>query len=77
MFKNYIKVAFRNLKKNKTYTAINILGLALGLMVSIIVFLYVKSETSYEQHITDYQQIYRIGHKGKYDGASHRCSCFL
>ncbi len=61
MFKNYIKVAFRNLNKNKIYAAINILGLALGLMVSIIVFLYVKSETSYEKHITDYKQIYRVG----------------
>lgn len=61
MFKNYIKTAFRNLKKNKVYTAINILGLALGLMVSILVFLYVNSETSYEKHIQDYQQIYRVG----------------
>ena len=61
MFKNYIKVALRNLRKNRSYAFINILGLALGLMVSILVFLYVIDETSYEKHITDYQDIYRMG----------------
>ncbi|MFT4666605.1 MAG: putative ABC transport system permease protein [Polaribacter sp.] len=70
MFKNYIKVAIRNLKKNKIYAAINILGLALGLMVSIIVFLYVNSETNYERHITDFQQIYRVGIKANMMGQS-------
>ena len=61
MFKNYIKVALRNLRKNRSYAFINILGLAMGLMVSILVFLYVIDETSYEKHITDYQDIYRMG----------------
>lgn len=61
MIKNYIKVAFRNLIKNKAYAAINILGLALGLMVSLIVFLYVQEENGYEKHISDYNRIYRIG----------------
>ena len=68
MLKNYLKVAFRNLIKNKAYSAINILGLALGLMVSIIVFLYVIDETSYEKHIKDYDQIYRIGIKASLMG---------
>jgi putative ABC transport system permease protein len=70
MFKNYLKVAFRNLNKNKSYAAINILGLALGLMVSIMVFMYVGNETSYEKHITDYQQIYRMGIKANMMGQS-------
>ncbi len=61
MLKNYLKVALRNLNKNKTYAFINILGLALGLMVSIIVFLYVIEGTSYEKHTSDYKQIYRVG----------------
>ncbi|MEL6252052.1 MAG: ABC transporter permease [Bacteroidota bacterium] len=68
MLKNYLKVAIRNLIKNKAYSAINILGLALGLMVSIIVFLYVKDETSYEKHVKDYDQIYRIGIKASLMG---------
>jgi putative ABC transport system permease protein len=68
MFKNYIKVAFRNLRKNRAYSAINILGLAMGLMVSILVFMYVIDETSYDKHITDYQQIYRMGIKANMMG---------
>ncbi|MFT7604364.1 MAG: putative ABC transport system permease protein, partial [Saprospiraceae bacterium] len=70
MFKNYLKVALRNLNKNKSYTAINILGLALGLMVSIMVFMYVNAETSYEKHIADYKQIYRMGIKANMMGQS-------
>jgi putative ABC transport system permease protein len=61
MFKNYFKVALRNLNKNKAYAAINILGLALGLMATIIVFLYVRYETSYDEHWQDSDRIYRIG----------------
>ncbi|MCP4123611.1 MAG: FtsX-like permease family protein [Bacteroidetes bacterium] len=61
MFKNYLKVAFRNLNKNKGYAAINILGLALGLMATIIVFLFVRYETSYDKHFKDADRIYRIG----------------
>ena len=70
MLKNYLKVALRNLGKNRGYAAINILGLAMGLMVSILVFLYVIDETSYEKHITDYQDIYRIGIKANMMGQS-------
>jgi len=61
MIKNYIKIAFRSLKKNKTYALINILGLSLGLMVALIVYLFVKNETSYEKHIDGSERIYRIG----------------
>ena len=68
MLINYIKVALRNLSKNKAYAFINILGLSLGLMVSIIVYLYVIDETSYEKHITDYEDIYRIGIKAQMVG---------
>ena len=60
MFKNYLKVAFRSLNKNRVYAIINILGLALGLAVTILVFMFVKSETSYEKHWTGYDRVYRI-----------------
>ena len=63
MFKNYIKVAFRSLNKNRTYAIINILGLALGLAVTILVFMFVKDETSYEKHWNGYERIYRAGIK--------------
>ncbi|WP_034057610.1 ABC transporter permease [Lacinutrix jangbogonensis] len=63
MFKNYIKVAFRSLNKNRVYAVINILGLALGLAVTILVFLFIKDETSYEKHWSGYERIYRTGIK--------------
>jgi len=61
MFKNYLKVAFRSLNKNRIYAFINILGLALGLAVTILVFLFVKDETSYDKHWNDSGRIYRTG----------------
>lgn len=63
MFKNYLKVAFRSLKKNKTYAIINILGLALGLTVTVLVFLFIIDETSYEKHWSGYERVYRTGIK--------------
>ncbi len=63
MFKNYLKVAFRSLKKNKVYAIINILGLALGLTVTVLVFLFITDETSYEKHWSGYERIYRTGIK--------------
>jgi len=68
MFKNYLKVAFRSLNKNRVYAFINILGLALGLTVTILVFLFVKDETSYEKHWTGYERVYRMGIKGNLMG---------
>ena len=60
MFKNYIKVAFRSLNKNRAYAIINILGLALGLTVTILVFLFVKNETSYDKHWDGFDRTYRV-----------------
>ena len=61
MLKNYIKIAIRNLNKNRVFAIINILGLSLGLAISLIVFLYVKNELSYDKHNKDVERIYRIG----------------
>lgn len=61
MLKNYFKVAIRNLNKNRVFALINILGLSLGLTVSLIVFMFVKHELSYDKHNDDYQNIYRMG----------------
>lgn len=48
MFKNHIKIAFRSLSKNKGFTFINIVGLAVGLAVCIMIMLYVTHEMSYD-----------------------------
>jgi len=50
MFKNYLKVALRSLWKNKGFSAINIIGLAIGLAVCLLIVLYVVDELSYDKY---------------------------
>jgi len=68
MFKNYLKIALRSLNKNRVYAFINILGLALGLMVTILVFMFVIDELSYDKHWSGYDRIYRSGIKANLMG---------
>lgn len=60
MIKNYFKIAFRNLWKNKGYSAINIFGLAIGLATCLLITLYVTDELSYDRHFKNADRIYRI-----------------
>ena len=60
MFRNYFKISFRNLYKQKLYSAINIGGLAVGLTCFILIFLFVQHELSYDRSFENAGQIYRI-----------------
>ncbi len=60
MFKNFLKVALRNLWKNKAFSAINIAGLSVGLAVCLLIVLYVKDELSYDKYNAHSENIYRI-----------------
>ena len=60
MFRNYLKVAVRNLLRHKIYAFINVLGLAVGIAASVLIFLYVKDETSYDRFHAKSDRIYRI-----------------
>jgi len=60
MFRNYLTIAIRNLISHKLYSAINILGLAIGLACVILIALFVRYETSYDKHWSKADQIYRI-----------------
>ena len=60
MFKNYFKVALRNLWKNKAFSAINIVGLATGLAVCLLIVLYVVDELSYDKYNINADRIYRL-----------------
>ncbi|HTH55343.1 MAG TPA: ABC transporter permease [Cyclobacteriaceae bacterium] len=60
MFKNYIKIAFRNLARNKVYSGINIFGLALGVACCLLLSLYIQDEMSYDKHHQRSEDIYRI-----------------
>ncbi len=60
MFKNYLKTAFRSLLKNKGFTAINILGLALGLTTCLLIVFYVVDELSYDRYNVKHDRIFRV-----------------
>lgn len=60
MFKNYIKIAFRNLIKNKVNAFISIIGLSLGLVVCILLLFYVQNELSYDRYHENSENIYRL-----------------
>ena len=66
MFKNNIKIAWRQLFKNKSYAAINIVGLTIGLAVCFLLFLWVKDELSYDQFHKNADRIYRSQWEAKY-----------
>src|SRR4051812_8143243 len=61
MFKNYFKTAIRNLKRNKSYAVINVLGLAVGIAASLLIFLVIQFETSFDNSHKKRSSIYRIG----------------
>jgi putative ABC transport system permease protein len=60
MLKNYIKIAFRNLVKHKSYSLINIIGLAMGMACVILLMLFIRFEFSYDRFHTDADDLYRI-----------------
>jgi putative ABC transport system permease protein len=68
MIRNYIKTAFRNLLKNKGFTAINILGLALGLATCLLIVFYVFDELSFDRFNTKADRIYRVNENVKFGG---------
>ena len=68
MFKNYIIVAWRNLLKNKTFSLLNIVGLAVGLACFILIAMYVMDELSYDKHNEKADRIYRINSDIRFGG---------
>jgi putative ABC transport system permease protein len=60
MFKNYFKVAFRNLRKSPSFSFINISGLAIGMACCLLILLYVSDELSYDNFHPKADRIYRI-----------------
>jgi predicted permease len=60
MFRNYFKIALRNLLKNSTYSFVNIGGLAVGLASAIFIFLWIADEYSFNQFHTNYNRIYQL-----------------
>ncbi|MEO5592762.1 MAG: ABC transporter permease [Chitinophagaceae bacterium] len=68
MNKNYLKIAWRNLLKNKAFSFINILGLSIGISVCFIIMLYVQDELSYDRFNKNTDRIVRIFFKASING---------
>lgn len=68
MISNYVKIAWRNLLRNKGYSMITTLGLSVAVACAVLVGLYVHHEFSYESHHEKAERIYRIGQNLNYDG---------
>ncbi len=60
MFKNYFKIAWRNLLRNKSYTAINVTGLAVGIAVCMVIFIIIQFQTSFDNFHTKKDRVYRV-----------------
>ena len=60
MLKSYLITAFRNIKKHKTFSLINILGLSIGMTVSLLILIFVINEFSYDNFYPNKDNIYRV-----------------
>lgn len=69
MLQNYIKIAWRNLRKHKFYSFLNIFGLALGLASCLLITLYVVDELSYDKSFAHADRIYRVNSDIRYGGS--------
>lgn len=68
MLNNYLKIAFRNLRNNKIYSTINILGLSLGIAASVLIVVFVADELSYDKFHPQSENLYRVDFTGKLNG---------
>jgi hypothetical protein len=60
MFKNYLKIAVRSLFKHKVFSLINVLGLAVGIAASVLIYLFVRDELGYDRYHANAGRIYRL-----------------
>lgn len=60
MFRNYLKIALRNIRKNKLYSSINIIGLTIGLVGCLLIGIYVKNELTYDRFHKNKERIARV-----------------
>src|SRR4051812_23217091 len=74
MFKNYLKTSIRSLMKNRTFSFINIIGLAVGTLCCIYILLYINNQYSYDEYHKDVQDIYRITTSLASKGEKHNFS---
>jgi ABC-type antimicrobial peptide transport system permease subunit len=71
MLKNYLKVAFRNLWKNKGFSFINIAGLAIGMASAILILLWMQNEITYDDFHVKRDRIYEVWNRAEFSGELH------
>src|ERR1700730_13380622 len=67
LLKNYLKLAWRNLRKNKAFSFLNISGLAIGMASALMILLWVQNEVSYDQFHKNKENIYEAWNRGVSD----------
>ncbi|WP_407557443.1 ABC transporter permease [Winogradskyella sp. 4-2091] len=68
MIFNYLKIAFRTLRKNKGYSLLNIFGLAIGITCASLIFLWVEDEVSFNSHFDKQDQVFYVPTHQEYEG---------
>ena len=68
MFKNYLKIAWRTIRKDKLFTTIKIGGFAIGIAACLLIALFIKNELSYDDHYRNKSRIYRVVMQGMMNG---------
>jgi putative ABC transport system permease protein len=68
MIKNFFKVSFRNLIRHKFYTTINVVGLSIGIAVSMLILFFIYDELSYDRFHKDAERIYQVYQKARLQG---------
>jgi putative ABC transport system permease protein len=68
MIKNYLKVAWRNIVRNKAYSALNIIGLAAGMAVALLIGLWINDEVSYNKSFTNYNNLAAVMQHQTFNG---------
>jgi len=68
MLKNYLKIAWRNLLKNKTHTFINVTGLSVGMAVAMLIGLWIRDEVSYDKYFQNYDRLVRVMQHQTFNG---------
>ncbi len=77
LIQNYIKIAIRNLLRNKFHSFINVAGMAIGLSCSILIFLFITNEIKFDHQHTKKDRIYRLIHHEKYGNIDNRYAITL
>ncbi len=72
MFQSYFKVGFRNLLKNKLFSAINVSGMAISITSILVIALFINDELSFDKHVADVELKYRVYNEHFVDDGSKR-----